>query len=199
MRLDHLVVCCERLEEGASFVEERLGAAPVMGGKHALMSTHNMLLSLGPDAYLEVIAVDPEAPAPGRARWFSLDGFSGPPRLTNWVARSGDLATRLVGSPLRKARITALERGDLRWRMAVTDDGALPFDGLYPGMIEWQGDAHPAKRLPDHGLRLEKMTISHPRADDLSGWIAGVEPVHVIEGAPGISARFQGRAGAVRL
>ena len=35
------------------------------GGRHPHMGTHNRLLSLGPDLYLEVIAVDPDARSAG--------------------------------------------------------------------------------------------------------------------------------------
>ena len=66
--LDHLVVVARTLDEGAAWVESRLGAALAEGGKHELMATHNRLLSLGPAAYLEVMAIDPEAPPPARPR-----------------------------------------------------------------------------------------------------------------------------------
>jgi hypothetical protein len=59
--LDHLVVAARTLEEGAAWVTGRLGVSMAPGGKHALMGTHNRLLSLGARAYLEVIAIDPDA------------------------------------------------------------------------------------------------------------------------------------------
>ena len=37
------------------------------------MGTHNRLLGLGTNVYLEVIAIDTEAAPPARPRWFSLD------------------------------------------------------------------------------------------------------------------------------
>jgi len=99
MQIDHLVVCAESLEEGAAFVEAKLGVAMSAGGKHALMGTHNRLLSLGAEAYLEVIAIDPEAGPPGRARWFGLDLRScAPDQLGGALRRSagdsGDGARR---------------------------------------------------------------------------------------------------------
>ena len=62
-RLDHLVVVASTLEAGAQFVEQALGVAPSPGRRHPHMGTHNLLLSLGPAAYLEVAAIDRIRPA----------------------------------------------------------------------------------------------------------------------------------------
>ncbi|MGZ6164169.1 MAG: VOC family protein, partial [Myxococcaceae bacterium] len=52
--LDHLVVAGETLD--TSGLDAVLGVALSGGGKHARMGTHNRLLRLGTDAYLELIA-----------------------------------------------------------------------------------------------------------------------------------------------
>lgn len=172
LRLDHLVVSAGVLEEGVAHVEEALGAAMAPGGRHPLMATHNRLLALG-DVYLEVIAADPAAAPPAHPRWFDLDRFAGPPRLTNWVAACDDLAGALARSPAGSGVITPLSRGDLRWEMAVPGDGILPFDGAFPGLIRWHGAAHPVQRLPDSGLRLLRLEIAHPEAAALRAALAG--------------------------
>lgn len=172
LRLDHLVVSATTLDEGTAHVEGVLGVTMAPRGEHALMSTHNRLLGLG-DVYLEVIAANPGAPPPGRPRWFDLDRFTGPPRLTNWVAACDDLAAALARSPRGTGVITSLSRGDLRWEMAVPEDGRLPFDGTFPGLIHWHGPAHPARRLPDSGLRLERFEITHPEGAALVAALAG--------------------------
>jgi hypothetical protein len=161
MRIDHLAVCCRTLAEGADHVEAALELRPGPGGRHALMGTHNLLLGLG-DVYLEVIAIDPDAPAPARPRWFDLDRFAGRPRLCAWIAACGDLEAEIARGPDGIGASVNLQRGDLRWRMAVPVDGRLPFDGLFPALIEWQGTAHPTAALADHGARLTRLTVSHP-------------------------------------
>jgi hypothetical protein len=160
------------------------------GGKHPLMGTHNRLLSLG-DLYLEVIAVDPGAPSPGRPRWFDMDRFTGPPRLTNWVAGCDDLAAEVALGPSGIGHPIALARGDYRWQMAVPDDGRLPFDGAFPALIQWEGTAHPAPALPDHGLRLQRLEIGHPQATVLQAALAGriADARVVIAPATGITLR----------
>lgn len=171
LRLDHLAVAASTLTEGVEWVESALGVTLAAGGAHAHMSTHNRLLGLG-DVYLEVIAIDPAAPAPAYPRWFNLDQFAGRPRLTNWIVACDDLdkgRAALPGSGVP----TDLARGDLRWRMAIPADGRLPFDGAQPALIQWLGDAHPAQRLPDVGVRLTRFEIATPDHAALGAALAG--------------------------
>lgn len=163
--LDHVAIAAANLEEGVAWVEERLGVRMAPGGAHPAMGTHNRLLSLGPSEYLEVIAIDPAAPRPARARWFGLDGFSGPPRPVAWVLRCNNIDTE--GWPEAAGPALALRRGDFAWRVTVPDSGLGPFDGLYPALIEWAA-LHPTERLPDHGLRLAGLALSHPEITALA-------------------------------
>ena len=184
LTFDHLAIACTDLETGARAVEAALGVALSPGGKHPHMGTHNRLLSLGPGAYLEVIAIDPDAPAPDHPRWFGLDGFSGPPRLVGWVARAADLDSALAAAPKGAGVATDLARGDLRWRMGISPSGVMPFDATFPALIEWQGAVHPTDRLPDTGCRLAGLTLHHPRADDLRRELAMDDPRLTVAQAP---------------
>ena len=167
LALDHLAVVCRSLEEGTSYVEAVLGVEMSPGGQHPHMGTHNALLSLGPGAYLEVIAIDPDAPPPAHPRWFNLDAYDGPPRIMNWICATDDLDAALDGAPDGSGEPMELSRGDMHWAMAVPEDGVLPFDGAMPALIEWESDMHPNRRLPDHGVRLARLDVFHPRADAL--------------------------------
>jgi len=162
--LDHLAVSARTLAEGAKAVEAALGISLAPGGQHPHMATHNRLLSLGPDLYLEVIAADPAQPRPAWPRWFDLDRFTGPPRLTNWIVRCDDITAELALSPPGTGTPISLARGDFRWQMAVPATGILPFDNAFPALIQWEGTAHPAPRLPDPGIRLARLEIVHPDA-----------------------------------
>ena len=162
------MVAARTLEEGAAWVEAKLGVAPVPGGKHALMGTHNRLLSLGPGRFLEVISIDPDAPPPRRARWFDLDApamrerLARGPALIHWVERTDDLETALRDYPER-IEILSLSRGPYRWRIGVRPDGQRPAGGTRPTLIQWEGDLHPADALPDSGCRLERFDPSNAR------------------------------------
>lgn len=168
LALDHIVIAARTLEEGAAYVEAVLGVKLSQGGHHAQMGTHNLLLSLGPEEYLEVIAIDPGADDPGYPRWFDLDRFDDPPRMTNWVCRTDDLDAALDAAPEGAGIPLEFTRNDFAWAMGVPDDGVLPFDGAMPALIEWgSGSPHPAPRLPDLGLRLSRLDVFLPEADRL--------------------------------
>jgi Glyoxalase-like domain len=169
--VDHLVVAASSLEEGVRWCEDTLGVTPGPGGAHALMSTHNRLLRVAgevfPNAYAEIIAIDPDAPPPGRARWFGLDRIDlrNGPRLVTFVARTSVLDTTLAA--LRDAgfdggRALAASRdtpsGMLRWRIAVRDDGAVLCGGAMPTLIEW-GERHPASSMPASGVVLRSLRL----------------------------------------
>jgi Glyoxalase-like domain len=171
LAVDHLVVAASTVEDGVRWCEDRLGVTPGSGGRHALMSTHNRLFSVAGDAfanaYFEIIAIDPEAPPPGRARWFGLDGLdlSRGPRLVTFVARTNALDTALAalretgfdaGRALAASRDTP--SGTLRWRIAVRDDGAILCGGAMPTLIEW-GERHPAASMPVSGVVLRSLRL----------------------------------------
>lgn len=173
LRFDHLAVSARNLAEGVAAVEAALGVALSGGGQHPHMATHNRLLGLG-DLYLEVIAADPGQVAPVWPRWFDLDNFTGRPRLTNWVACCDSISAAVAASPDGVGIPVALRRGDYRWQMAVPPDGKLPFDGGFPALIAWAGDLHPARALPESGVRLERVEIAHPQALALNAALAGI-------------------------
>jgi len=203
LSLDHIVVVAESLEEGRAFVEARLGVPLQNGGKHALMGTHNLLLGLADGLYLEVIAVDPEAPDPGRNRWFGLDEFRGSPRLTNWVGRSDDIAADMERAFGSGTGPTQLSRGDLRWQMSVIDEGQTPFEGLVPMMLDWGDGPKAADRLTPNGCRLKRLVLAHPDVESLRNALIGLvnDPLVQVEecSVPTISAVLNTPHGEVTL
>jgi hypothetical protein len=190
MELDHLAVVAPDLATGATLVEQALGVALQPGGTHATFGTHNRLLGLGSGLYLEVIAPDPDAPRPDRPRWFGLDRVTSV-HLGNWIVRVPDLA--LVAAP-EAGDVLSLSRGDLSWRITVPPDGSLPHAGGFPTLITWDSGAHPSTRLPDSGVRLLELTVTHPEADLLARQLTALRDprVRFVTGAaPRLSARFQ--------
>lgn len=167
LTLDHIAVAAEALGPGTQDVEAALGQPLLPGGAHPDMGTHNRLLSFGPDEYFELIAINPDATGPDQPRWFNLDEFAGKTRVTNWICRCPDIEAAIAAAPDGVGVPWALQRGDLRWSMAVPRDGKLPFDGLFPALIQWHGDEHPAPLLPDTGVRLTELRLFSPEAEAL--------------------------------
>jgi len=195
--LDHLVITAPSLAAGVEHVRRALGIAPATGGEHPRMGTHNALLRLGGASYLEVIAANPAAPRPAHPRWFELDRVApdGAPRLAAWVARSSDLRTIAVTSPIPLGTVEAATRGDLAWNITLPAGGALVEEGVVPMVIEWTGGSHPAGRLPDVGLSLEMLELAHPRPDAIESvlkWMGFEGPVNVQRGdVPSLRARVR--------
>ncbi len=173
--LDHLVVAAHSLAQGVAWCEATLGVTPGPGGRHALMGTHNRLLKMAtvayPNAYLEIIAIDPEAPPPGRPRWFGLDDaalrerLADGPRLIHAVARSTMLdmhrwglitVGQKPGDPVNAGRDTP--EGRLEWQILLRDDGRLDCGGALPTLLQWKG-RHPAEAMPDSGVTLRSLAL----------------------------------------
>lgn len=193
MLLDHVAIAGETLQETRDFVEAALGVHLQSGGEHAVFGTHNALLGLEEGLYLEAIAINPAAPKPSHARWFDLDRFSGAARLTNWICRTEDIAGTLAALPADMGQPVALARGDLRWRMAVPEDGILPFDNCAPALIQWDTPLHPALMLAPSGVRLRRLTVQHPGSADVQARLAphlADDRVRYAQGPAGLHAEF---------
>lgn len=194
------------LAAGVAWIEAMLGVRMQPGGRHPTMATHNALLRLGDDAYLEVIAVDPDAPAPDRPRWFGLDDLTPdhPPRLATWVARVDDLDAVAETSLEPLGEILPMERGSFTWRITVPPDGRLPLDGLVPALVAWSGE-RPTVGLEDRGCRLVALEARHPDPDRLDRALRALalDDLTVVATAAGEAPRFmatiQTRGGLRRL
>ncbi len=175
IRFDHLVIGAQSLTQGLEYVRDTLQVDMPPGGKHPRMGTHNHLLRIGEDSFLEVISIDPEALSPERIRWFGLDeverqeALAREPQLMHWVVGSPDLVKSLSTSSLDLGKAEVMTRGDLRWLISIREDGALLENGLIPTLIQWPKGPHPAERMTSAGLSLETLRLYHPEPDRFKG------------------------------
>lgn len=192
LAFDHLVIAAARLGEGIDLVEDKLGVRLPLGGKHAVMNTHNAVMRLGDGLYLEVIAIDPEAPPPARPRWFGLDEARLQQRLSAlgpcliaWVARSDNLACSLKASALDLGQALPMSRGTLAWTIAVRSDGALAMGGLLPTLIQWPPGVHPtAQRMPDLGVRFGGLTLRAAKPETVRTALTRIGAASLVEVKP---------------
>lgn len=178
--VDHLVYGVPELSAGVARIAELLGVTPAPGGSHEGRGSHNALLSLGGDAYLEIIAPDPAQPQPPRPRPFGLDSLA-EPRLVTFAVhanRTGG-AEPAAAVRLERWRAHAAARGYdpgpvaagsrrrsdgslLRWHLC--QQPALPFEGSVPFLIDWGAADSPATSAPP-GSRLLDLEVRSPEPE----------------------------------
>ena len=207
--LDHIVVAALSLDAGARFIREKLGVEIPPGGRHESMGTHNRLMRLGRDSFLEVIALDPHGRAPDRPRWYGLDDpamracLRDGPSLIAWVIRTADIAAAVDAAAIPLGTITRVSRGALSWRLTLPDDGHLPGGGTIPHVIEWDKALRPWESMADLGCSLASLTLANPDGDWLGRALRSLgadalPPVRVLEGgAPRLSARIVTPSGRI--
>ena len=211
--VDHLVIAAHSLAQGVAWCEATLGVTPGLGGQHPLMGTHNRLLRIdGPGfeaCYLEIIAIDPAAPMPQRARWFGLGeaalqaSLRESPRLLGGVLRSRQLDALHLGlgaldqdiGPLLAAERQTLE-GRLAWRIAVRDDGNWPGGGRLPTLIEWAG-RHPTEAMAVSALQLQSLAFGQLSAAEAG--MLQLPATLLREGGAALSLKLNTPLGVVTL
>jgi hypothetical protein len=185
--LDHIVIGAATLDEGVAYVRSTLGVTIPPGGKHTKMATHNCVTSLGHDVYLEVIAVDPNAEAPLRPRWYGLDDpfviarLQRQPALLTWVVNSTDIESVVAQNSFPFGAITPMCRGDLEWSITIPADGGLPSAGMLPTLLQWRTDDHPASLMADTGCTLQRLELYHPQIEWIESILVGVGAIDCIE------------------
>ena len=206
--IDHLVVTAPTLASGIQYVEQTLGCKMQPGGQHSRMGTHNALLKIGDDCYLEVISIDPDAQPPQRNRWFELDTLlpETRPRLATWVMRTNDIHKVTNATDLELGVVEDMSRGSLEWQITIPPDGRLPLHGIAPAVIQWKDDVHPASRLPESSVSLLQLVGHHPDARHITALLnaASFEGLFSVAQPPdgvsiGLTADFQTPKGLIVL
>ena len=207
-KIDHFAIGAVNLDQGVWALQSALGAEIPRGGKHEAMSTHNCVAQAGSESFLEIISIDPDAPDPGRTRWFTLDDpetqakLAIRPRTLCWVVGTDDLDAIVAASPVDLGEVVTFTRGDRSWRLTVPEDGSLPWGGLIPAFIEWSPGPHPSTGMADVGITLRTVRLTHPNPEQLTDILATLHIDHlatVTEGPLALQFELDTPAGQVRL
>lgn len=188
--LDHIVIAADSLQQGAEYIQQTFGVQIPGGGKHQSMATHNLVMQLGNDAYLEVIAIDPDGQIPRHPRWFALDtphmraAVKQQPRLITWVINTTDLVALANQAGFDIGIPTGLSRDSLSWEFALPDDGHLLGDGMLPYCIQWHSSPHPSQGMVDNGCLLQELTIHHNRPHWLNDRLDAIKASHLVHIEP---------------
>lgn len=186
-KIDHFAIGAANLEQGQAALKQALGVTVPKGSKHTAMSTHNCVTQGGNESFLEIIAIDPDAPNPDRTRWFTLDDpatqarLAERPRALCWVVGTDDLDGVIANSPVDLGDVVLFTRGERSWRLTVPADGSLPEDGLLPAFIEWSPGPHPSSGMQDLGVALTRIKLSHPDPAWLKDVLAALGVDHLAD------------------
>jgi len=169
LKLDHITVIAPSLAEGVEHVRNCLDLDIPFGQRHAYMGTYNHLLQLGDTVYLEIVAIDPEADAPDRRRWFGLDDqdkvrrdWDAGRRLRAWVARTDTIDAILATHGDLFGEKVPLPTVNSSFDFAIRRDGCLPLDGAAPSLIDRRGKPRTMTTMVDLGARLRSLILEHP-------------------------------------
>ncbi|MEZ5280499.1 MAG: VOC family protein [Acidimicrobiales bacterium] len=150
--VDHLVYRVPDLNRGGAFISALTGVSPTRGGPHPGAGTHNSLLSLGPETYLEIIATDPDQADHTGPRPFGVDPDASQ-QLVTFAVHPGP-GESLAGvaavmaelgfdpGPSRSmSRVTPAGQ-TLTWTLTSAPQGPVPF------VIDWGATTNPAGTSP---------------------------------------------------
>lgn len=185
-RIDHFTLGADDLTSAIEMMKQIMGIEMPLGGKHPLMSTHNCVMATGTGQFMEMIAIDKDAPAISRPRWFSLDEertktrVAERPRALCWVVDTDDLDKLVANSPVDLGEVITMSRGDRTWRLTVPKDGSLPEEGLIPAFIEWSPGPHPSTVQQDLGVRLNEIILTHPDSAYLTKIFQALDIDHLV-------------------
>ena len=164
-KLDHIVFGATSLEEGTNFIEKKLGIKLSEVGYHHFMGTHNRVVKVDKDVYLEVIAIDPSSKSPNQNRWFNLDNpilqkkLEYSPQMIGYVIETKD-------KEILKHFCTPIEasRGNYKWNFAMPNlesnffNKELIENGIIPSLINWKSNK-PVYEMKNNQLSLKKIEI----------------------------------------
>ena len=194
-RIDHIVIGAANLISATKILETKLSTKFSPGGEHKIMGTHNNLLKLQSDIYLEVIAPNPNADKPSRQRWFSLDEprikkkIKHSPRPLSWVLEVDDIENTVKKCGYNPGEILQISRGELTWKITVPSNGLLVDNGVLPSLIEWPSNQHPSKKLTNSKVSINKLSLFHPEPNKIKNIISNLiesDLICVSEGFPKI-------------
>lgn len=199
--IDHLVYAVPDLDAGIEQFATSTGVRPAFGGAHVGLGTHNALVSFG-SSYLELIAPDPNQPAPCGPRPFGIDALAGPSFVAFAVRPDpGDSIEALVArastaghdaGPISDMQRATPDGGLLEWRLTMPS-ATMP--SVVPFLIDWGTTPLPSSTQPG-GVELTRFVVQHPEPDVLSNTYAALGlTVPVTPGEPGFDVEITGPAG----
>ena len=191
-RIDHIVIGAGNLISGTKILETKLSTKFSPGGEHQMMGTHNNLLKLQSNIYLEVIANNPNVNNPSCPKWFSLgeertkEKIQFSPRALCWVLKVDNIENTVKQCGYNPGEILQLSRGDLTWKITVPSNGMLVDNGVLPALIEWPSSQHPSKKLSNNNISINTLSLFHPEPSKVTDILSNLIKSDLIRISAGV-------------
>ncbi len=146
-KLDHIVFGALTLEEGTELVESILQAKLSDIGYHKDMGTHNRVIRISEEVYLEVVSIDPQSRDLKNRKWFNLDNsnlqsqLKKSPQIIGYVIEKNDVNISKYYDPFFEA-----SRANYKWQFAMPTyknkfiDSEIIKTGIIPSLISWESE-----------------------------------------------------------
>ena len=164
-KLDHLVIGAVTLEEGTEFVEDILQTKLSNIGYHKDMGTHNRVIKISNEVYLEVVAIDPKINNLKNRKWFNLDNpnlqlkLKKSPQIIGYVIEKNNKIPFKYYDPFFN-----ISRANYRWQFAMPShknnilDSEIIESGIIPSLIFWKSEK-PIYKMKKNQLELISFQI----------------------------------------
>ncbi len=164
-KLDHIVFGSLTLEEGTEFIENILQAKLSDIGYHKDMGTHNRVIRIGKNVYLEVVAIDPKIRILNDRIWFNLDNpnlqskLKKSPQIIGYVIESKNINITKYYDPFFRA-----SRNNYEWHFAMPTfrnnilDSEIIETGIIPSLITWKSEK-PINQMKENQFELINFEI----------------------------------------
>ncbi len=189
--IDHIVYAVPNLKTSMDNIENLFGIRPVYGGRHLEQGTHNALLNLGNEIYLELLAIDPENKSILPPLWMGVNLIT-KPTITRWARKSKTLQAdvnllKKINPVLSKTKTGMRQKQDgsiLKWELSIPD--AEPLVEVLPFFIDWKDSEHPTAKIPQH-CTLISFELRHPKPASLEAFFKSIDSDMIIQQADEIS------------
>ncbi|MCC6615819.1 MAG: VOC family protein [Anaerolineae bacterium] len=192
LAIDHVVIAVEALRPAITRFRSE-GYTVMPGGKHANGATENALICFADGSYLELLALTGEPPAPGMVDFSRM--MSAGPGPVGFALRLSGLGTMATAMRSRGIGVGDVIKGErqrpdgvqVAWKLALVDDGFLPFliEDVTPHELRVPDD--PAITTHANGRRgIESVVIG---ARDLR--LTATRYMHLLGAAPDAMMRFR--------
>lgn len=169
--IDHIVYAVANLELSIEKFKKATGLEVYAGGEHPDWGTHNAIVRIGEQTYLEFLAKKKTGQPVHNQTWMGLDFLDGD-KITRWALASKDVEQDVKYLQKYKQELATIVIGSraidehkmLNWLMTTV----LPSPEVEPApfLIDWKKSEHPTSAIPQN-CSIKSFIIEHAESEVL--------------------------------